>query len=274
MPLDLHVHTNASDGVLAPLAAVRVALALGLSAIAITDHDSTTGVDEALAAADGTELRVVPGVELSVDVDGAKDVHVLGLLIDHHDPILSATLARLRDERRDRAEAMVRLLTDAGHRIELAAVFAAAGEGAVGRVHIAQALVDAGSAETVSDAFATLIGRDAPFYVRKGRLGAREAVDAIHAAGGVAVFAHPGISGETALPELLAAGIDGIEAYHAEHSFEDQERFAALAAGLGLLVTGGSDYHGPGVHSAPIGGGACPESALDALDARAARYRP
>jgi predicted metal-dependent phosphoesterase TrpH len=274
MPLDLHVHTNASDGALTPSEVVRAAVALGLSAVAVTDHDSTAGVDEALAAADGTGLRVVPGVELSVDAEGARDVHILGLLIDHHDPTLGATLSRLRDERRDRAEAMVRLLTDAGHRIELATVFAAAGEGAVGRVHVAQALVDAGSVDTISDAFATLIGRDAPFYVRKGRLGVRDAVDAIHAAGGVAVFAHPGISGETALPALLAAGIDGIEAYHAEHSPEDQERFAELAAGLGLLVTGGSDYHGPNVHSAPIGGGACPDGAIEALEARAARYRP
>jgi len=274
MPVDLHVHTTASDGALAPAEVVASALALGLSTIAITDHDALSGIDEALAAASGTALRVVPGVELSVDADGVSDVHVLGLLIDHRYPALNTTLARLRDERRTRAEAMVALLSDAGHPIDLATVLSAAGEGSVGRVHIAQALVDAGSVGSVSEAFSTLIGADAPFFVHKSALDAREAIDAIHAAGGVAVLAHPGLSGEAALPLLLDARLDGIEAFHAEHSAADQARFAALAAGLGLLVTGGSDCHGPRIHSAPIGGGACPEDALEALQARASLYRP
>jgi predicted metal-dependent phosphoesterase TrpH len=274
MPVDLHVHTTASDGALTPAEVVASALALGLSTIAITDHDAVSGIDEALEAARGTGLRVVPGVELSVDAAGIADVHVLGLLIDHRHPALNATLARLRDDRRTRAESMVALLTEAGHPIDVATVLAAAGEGSVGRVHIAQALVDAGSVSSVSEAFSTLIGADAPFFVHKTALDARDAIEAMHAAGGVAVLAHPGLSGEAAIPLLVDAGLDGIEAFHAEHSPADQARFAALAASLGLLVTGGSDYHGPRIHSAPIGGGACPAGALESLEARASLYRP
>jgi predicted metal-dependent phosphoesterase TrpH len=272
MPVDLHVHTTASDGALTPSDVVRAALRAELSALAVTDHDTVGGVEEALEAAEAHAITVVPGVELSVDEHSGSDVHVLGLLIDHRDSDLVSVLVGLCMEREERARTMVTALAAAGHRIDLDSVRAVAGRGSIGRVHIARALVDAESVTTIEAAFRLLIGREAPFYRRKRTLDAQRAVAAIHDAGGVAVLAHPGVSGEAALAELLSAGIDGIEAFHAEHSAADRERFARLAAAHGLIVTGGSDCHGPDVRSAPIGGGACPDSALEALLLRAARY--
>ena len=273
MPVDLHVHTTASDGALAPSEVVRLAREAGLSVIAITDHDSTDGVDEALRASIGTTTCVLPGVELSVDRGTGSDAHVLGLEIDHREQALVATLAGLRLQREQRAAAMVAALAAAGYPIDMALVREIAGPGSIGRVHIAHALVAAGCVPAVEDAFRTLIGRDAPFYVRKRTLSAVDAVDAIHAAGGVAVLAHPGLSGEAAFPALLSAGLDGIEAFHAEHTAADRERFAALAALNELIVTGGSDFHSPDLRSAPIGGGGCPDDAVEAVRVRARRYR-
>lgn len=273
MPVDLHVHTTASDGVLTPSDVVRAAIAAGLTAIAITDHDTVAGVSEALRTAAGTTLTVIPGVELSVDEENGVGAHVLGLLVDHTDPRLASTLEGLRVERDARARRMVALLAEAGHVIDFDTVRAIAGHGSIGRVHIARALVDAGSAASIPEAFDLFIGRDAPFYVRKRTLDPAPAIDAIHGAGGVAVLAHPGVNGEEALPALLAAGLDGIEAFHSEHTAVQSSRFAALAAGHGLLVTGGSDFHGHDAHAAPLGGGACPDDAIDALRARALRYR-
>jgi predicted metal-dependent phosphoesterase TrpH len=168
---------------------------------------------------------------------------------------------------------MVIQLVEAGHAIDYDTVARIAGAGSVGRVHVARALVAAGSAATIEEAFHTLIGRDAPFYVGKRTMDAAHAVSMIHAARGVAVLAHPGVSGAEAFPLLVSAGLDGIEVFHAEHTQADRERFAALAREYGLLVTGGSDFHGPGVRSAPIGGGSCPEDAPDLLRERANLYR-
>jgi predicted metal-dependent phosphoesterase TrpH len=216
---------------------------------------------------------VLAGVELSVGEATGSDVHVLGLLVDHRERGLGAALAGLRWEREVRARAMVAALAKAGYPIDIDSVRAIAGSGSIGRVHIARSLVAAGSAPTIEAAFGALIGRGAPFYMRKRTLGVAETIDVIHAAGGVAVLAHPGVSGEEALPELLSAGIDGIEAYHAEHTASERERFAALATRHELIVTGGSDFHAADVHSAPIGGGGCPDEAVEEIRLRAARYR-
>lgn len=273
MPVDLHVHTTASDGALSPSEVVGIATQAGLLALAVTDHDTTDGIDEALRAAVGGATTVIAGVELSVDVGADSDVHVLGLMVDHRHAGFSAALGTLREAREQRAWMMVAALAAAGYPIDIESVRAIAGPGSIGRVHIARALIAAGSVSTIQSAFQTLIGRDAPFYVRKRTLDADRALNAIHAAGGVAVLAHPGVSGEEALPALIAAGLDGIEAFHAEHSASDQLRFADLAARHGLIVTGGSDFHARDLRSAPIGGGGCPDSALEAVRIRAARYR-
>ena len=272
MPVDLHVHTTASDGSLAPSVVVRSAAMGGVTALAVTDHDSVDGIVEALEAAKACGIDLIAGVELSAGAAEDGDVHILGLALDHTSASLLATLAGLRERRVERAREMTERLSAGGHPLAFEDVLAAAGGGSVGRVHIAQALVEAGSAETIAAAFTDFIGRGAPFYVHKATLDPHRAVELIHAAGGVAVLAHPGLSGASALPTLLDAGLDGIEAFHAEHTTYDRDRFAALAAKHGLIVTGGSDYHGPRVHSAPIGAGGCPAGAPAAVRERATLY--
>lgn len=269
MPVDLHTHTTASDGLLAPREVVAAALVAGLSVIAITDHDTVEGIAEALEATSGTTLQIIPGVELSVAGPDGSDAHLLGLLVDHASPVLADALAELRSSRLERARLMVERLRAAGHAVDLDEVLRQARGGAVGRVHLARALVDAGSAASVQEAFAELIGRRGAFYVHKSTLELAEAVHVIHEAGGVAVFAHPGVTGDAALGPLVAAGVDGIEAYHAEHTPAQREHYVALARKLGLIATGGSDFHGPGLKSGEIGTGGCPDSAVEALRERA-----
>lgn len=274
MTVDLHVHTTASDGLVAPADVISCALDLGLKVISITDHDSVEGVAEAIDAARGTALEVLPGVELSVRADDGADVHLLGYLIDHLDPTLLKALERLRAARFERAAEMVAALAKAGHGVGLESVLGHAAGGAVGRVHVARALVEAGSVTDVEQAFAELIGRDGPFYVHKAFFSAQEALALIHHAGGVAVLAHPGVTGEGALVRLVDLGLDGIEAFHAEHTPAQRAHFASVAKRFGLVTTGGSDFHGPGMRSAALGAGACPPGAVEALRERATILRP
>jgi len=274
MTVDLHVHTTASDGLVSPRDVVAAALDLGLRVISVTDHDSVEGVAEALEAARGTSLEVIPGVELSVLGEDGSDTHLLGYFIDHHDADLLGALERLREARLDRANAMVAALSEAGHAIDIEGVLEHAGNGAVGRVHVARALVNAGAVDTVEEAFARFIGRGGPFYVAKASLSAFEALALIHRAGGVVVLAHPGVSGEGPLVPLVDAGLDGIEVYHAEHTAPQRAHFAAVARRFGLVATGGSDFHGPGMRSAALGSGACPDDAVEALRRRATILRP
>jgi len=274
MTVDLHVHTTASDGLVAPADIVAAAIDLGLSVISITDHDSVEGIGEAIEAARGTSLEVLSGVELSVRADDGSDVHLLGYLIDRRDRVLLEALERLRAARFERASAMVERLAQAGHGVELKGVLGHAAGGAVGRVHVARALVDAGAVSTIEQAFAELIGREGPFYVQKAFFSAEEALALIHGAGGVAVFAHPGVSGEGPLVRLVDLGLDGVEAYHAEHTRAQRAHFASVAKRFGLVTTGGSDFHGPGMRSAALGAGACPPGSVEALRERATIVRP
>jgi predicted metal-dependent phosphoesterase TrpH len=270
--VDLHVHTTASDGSLTAAEVVALALELGLEAIAITDHDSVGGVAPALEAAAGTSLRVVPGVELSSSA-GELDAHILGYFVDHSDSGLLEMLDTLRATRLARARAMVEALSAAGYEITLDQVVALA-DGAVGRSHVARALVANGQIDSVGQAFRTLIGRKGPFYIGKPLATPRRAVETIRSAGGVAVLAHPGISGtEVLIDDLVAAGLGGIEVYHVEHTPEQREHFARIAAERGLIATGGSDYHGPGSVNGVLGAGAAPEGAVEELAALAARDR-
>jgi 3',5'-nucleoside bisphosphate phosphatase len=273
--IDLHVHTAASDGNLTASEVVALALDLGLSVIAITDHDSVEGVAPALVAAAPTPLRVVPGVELSSSA-GELDAHILGYFVDHTDEGLLGMLAGLRATRLLRAEAMVDSLAEAGFEITIDQVLALADhDGAVGRSHVARALVDSGQISTVGQAFRDLIGRNGRFYVSKPLATPRQAVETIRAAGGVAVLAHPGINGtEVLLDELVACGLGGIEVYHTEHTPEQRKHFARVAAERGLIATGGSDFHGPGSVSDAMGAVGLPDSVVGELEALASRGRP
>lgn len=268
--VDLHTHSTASDGALTPTGLVLSARDARLAAIALTDHDSVGGLAEACAAGAEHGVVVVPGLELSAEDESGVSVHVLGYFIDYTDTALRAYLDDLRSVRVVRAQRMVDALRRDGFTIHIDDVIARSRDGAVGRVHIAQALVAAGHVPDVRAAFETLIGRDGPYYVHKPVPGPEEVIARIRAAGGLAVLAHPAVSGAAHLaPRLVAAGLEGLEALHAEHSAEERATLSALAASLGLVVTGGSDFHGPHTSDARLGSAGVPLRVLDELIQRA-----
>ncbi|MBN2248283.1 MAG: PHP domain-containing protein [Coriobacteriia bacterium] len=262
---DLHLHSTFSDGLFTPEQLVARAVELHLPAIAIADHDSVGGVEPALRAAEATGLLVVPAVELSAEA-GERTVHLLGYHIDHTDGSLLGHLAELRDHRRARARRIVRSLSAAGIELDLAGTSSAGDEAAIGRAHIARALVQAGFARDMADAFERFVGDHAPHFVAKSLVTPERAIEWITQAGGVAVLAHPGLSRvDDLIPSLIGAGLAGIEACHASHDPLTAERYRTLAAGLGLIVTGGSDYHGSQREGGDMGCAWAPEGSLEAL---------
>jgi predicted metal-dependent phosphoesterase TrpH len=263
--VDLHVHSCESDGAWTPEHLAEHAASIGMRAIALCDHDTVRGLARAVARGAELGVDVVPGVELSCEVEG-RDIHILGYFVDAEDPALLASLASLRDGRLERAETMVRELTAGGYPVRLEDVLVHASGDTVGRSHVARALVDRGHAGDVREAFARFIGHGKPYYVDKPLPGPDAAIGTIHASGGLAVVAHPAASGAEDLIGLLAeAGLDGIEAYHAEHGPDTRARLAWTAEELGLLVTGGTDFHGPGSPNPGIGMTVVPEDCYDAL---------
>jgi predicted metal-dependent phosphoesterase TrpH len=243
--VDLHTHTVFSDGLLTPEALVGLATESGLSAIAITDHDSVDGIAAARAAA-GPTLEVVPGIEISTSL-GGSDLHVLGYYVDPTHAGLAARLRKFGEERLERVHAIVERLASLGASVSLDAVMESAGPGVVGRPHVAAALVRAGLAEDQDDAFRRFLGPRARAYVPRPALHPREAVALIDAAGGVSALAHGGSHvSDATIEELAGAGLDGVEVWHPQHGPTLIKRYRALATRLGLLETGGSDFHGPG----------------------------
>jgi len=241
--VDLHAHSTASDGSRAPADVVREAKRIGLAAIALTDHDTVAGIAEATAAAEELGVRVVPGVELSA-VEGDVETHILGLhLSDTRE--LEAKLIALREMRRTRAERMVQRLNELGVRIDFASVLEQAAGGAIGRPHVARAMIAEGWAVDFRDAFERYLGNGRPAYVTKDRLAVSEATGLIHRAGGLAILAHPSHSGtRERIAAFVEQGMDGIEVRHPSHSAEDTARLAALVEHFSLVPSGGSDWHG------------------------------
>ncbi|MFI1867729.1 PHP domain-containing protein [Streptomyces jumonjinensis] len=249
MRIDLHTHSTASDGTDTPAELVRTAAAAGLDIVALTDHDTTRGHAEAIAALP-EGLTLVTGAELSCALDGVS-LHLLAYLFDPDEPELLRERELVRDDRVPRARAMVGKLRELGVPVEWDRVARIAGDGSVGRPHIATALVELGVVPTVSDAFTRQwIADGGRAHVAKHELDPFTAVRLVKAAGGVAVLAHPAAAKrgrtvpESAFAELAGAGLDGIEVDHAEHDALTRERLRALAGDLGLLTTGSSDYHG------------------------------
>jgi len=275
MRIDLHTHTTASDGLLDPAALVRAAQAAGVGILAVADHDSTDGVDPATAEGRRVGVEVVPAVELNTDVPGAE-VHILGYCLDHHLPWFERLLARLRDGRLHRAERMVEKLAALGLPVPMTRVLAFAGGGAVGRPHVARALVEAGYITDTAEAFTRYIGRNGPAYVERLKVTPAQAVEIIRRAGGVPVLAHPGWLGDDSMVgDLLAAGLEGIEAYHPDHTPGMVERYLQVAREHALIVTGGTDFHGGDLATrVPIGSQHVPPGAVADLRARAATRRP
>ncbi|UFQ17887.1 MULTISPECIES: PHP domain-containing protein [Streptomyces] len=249
MRIDLHTHSTASDGTDTPAELVRNASAAGLDVVALTDHDTTRGYAEAIAALP-SGLTLVTGAELSCRLDGVG-LHMLAYLFDPEEPELARERELVRDDRVPRAKTMIGKLQGLGVDVTWEQVARIAGDGSVGRPHIAEALVELGVVPTVSDAFTPeWLADGGRAYAEKHELDPFDAIRLVKAAGGVTVFAHPAAAKrgrlvpENAMAELAAAGLDGIEADHMDHAPETRARLHGLAADLGLLVTGSSDYHG------------------------------
>ncbi|MEU0134174.1 PHP domain-containing protein [Streptomyces sp. NPDC006296] len=249
MRIDLHTHSTASDGTDTPAELVANAAAAGLDVVALTDHDTVGGHAEA-AAALPEGLTLVTGAELSCRIDGVS-MHMLAYLFDPAEPELARERELVRDDRVPRARAMVRSLQELGVPITWEQVARIAGDGSVGRPHLATALVELGVVDSVSDAFTpSWLGNGGRAYADKHELDPFEAVRLVKAAGGVTVFAHPlAVKRGEVVPEaviggLAEAGLDGIEVDHMDHDGPTRARLRGLAADLGLLPTGSSDYHG------------------------------
>jgi 3',5'-nucleoside bisphosphate phosphatase len=253
MRIDLHTHSSVSDGTDTPAELVATARAAGVDVIALTDHDTTAGWSPAQEARP-PGLTVVPGMELSCrwfpDDQPPISVHLLGYLFDPLHPGFAAERARLRDERLERGERIVTALAEAGYPVAWDRIVDRSEGGVVGRPHIARALVDAGAADSVDHAFATMLHPRSPYYVTKADTDVREGIALVRTAGGVPVFAHGlatrrgRIVGDDAIAAMAEAGLLGLEVDHPDHSADERAHLRGLAAELGLIVTGSSDYHG------------------------------
>ena len=245
--IDLHLHTTASDGRSSPEQLVRKAAAAGITTLAVTDHDTTAGVAPARAAAGALGVEVVTGIEVTAVLDG-RDVHILGYFFDHTYPELVTFLEAQREDRRRRVEAIVERLTSLGAPVNQRAIAREAADShkAIGRPAIARALVAAGHARDVADAFDRFLADGRPAFIPRQGAPPVEVIALLRRAGGVASFAHPGKLGlDHVLPDLAAAGLTGLEVFHPDHDEATTQKYAEMAQTLHLSPTGGSDYHGP-----------------------------
>ena len=282
--IDLHIHTTASDGQYTPSEIVYFAQKHRLDVIAITDHDNTAGIapaqDAAQTANTDTPLTILPGIELAtylVDPTsprGGRTVDVLGYLFDPENAPLQDILYKIRHARHLRAEEMLDKLNALGMPLSSDRVKAIAGEGSIGRPHVAQALREAGYVHTLQEAFERYIGENRPAYADRYRLTPVEAIDLLHQAGGVAVLAHPirVPMYKTLIPELAAHGLDGVEVYYPDHDADLKMRLRVLARTHDLIMTGGSDFHRPTGGKLSLGSQKVPPECIAQLQARAARY--
>ena len=274
--VDLHTHSTASDGIYSPTELLRRAGEAGLRVLALTDHDTTGGLDEAAQAAAQLDIDFIPGIEINTDVDGGE-VHVLGYFVDFRRPTFQSILKMLRDARERRGQRMVELLNEQGLHVPWERVREFA-HGAVGRPHVAMALLHAGYVRTIGEAFDKYIGTGKPAYVPRYRLSVYDAVRLIASAYGLPVIAHPAdLPGleelRNWLPDLCKAGMAGLETYYGSYTPQQEAELLALAGTYHLIPTGGSDFHGPGIHPTPLGGRYVPYESVEQLKAEAAKRR-
>jgi len=274
--VDLHIHSTASDGQLSPSEVVRKSAELGLSVIALADHDTVNGIAEALEAARAyPKLTVIPSVEINTDIPHGE-AHVLGYFIDYTDQELNASLERLRESRRLRAQKMIAKLATMGVYIEWERVQEIAGSGTIGRPHLAKAILEKGYIASTREAFSKYIGKDGPAYVERAKITPTGAVELVMRASGLPVLAHPFTipDPEAMIFELERVGLAGIEAYYNNYTDNQVSELLSLAEKHGLITTGGSDYHGfDGGFEAILGGADVPMESADQLMALAKRKK-
>lgn len=270
-PIELHCHSTASDGAHPPAHVAEMAAAGGVRVLALTDHDTTAGIEQAAAVAARYGMTLIPGVELTCSVERGE-VHLLGYFVSVSNADFQTKLTQLRIGRDARGQAIIAKLNGLGIPVRWERVKALAGDGAVGRPHIARALIEVGAATSVNDAFDRYLGRGRPAHVERQRLTPVEAVQLVRAAGGVPVLAHPlSVSNlEVTLAEMIPAGLLGIEAYYGAYKPEERGALADIAAFHDLITTVGSDFHGDIHGGAVIGGTPGPPDVLDRLVAAAA----
>jgi 3',5'-nucleoside bisphosphate phosphatase len=277
--IDLHTHSNRSDGTFEPAEVVRLAAERALDVVALTDHDTTDGLAEALATGSAAGVEVIPGVEFSAEFEG-NSVHVLCYWMDPQDAALQLELRRLREDRFRRGELIVGKLQELGLPVAFQRVRAIAGDATIVRPHIAQAMVEAGVVGTEKEAFERYIGDGGPAHVAKHALDPVNAVALIDGAGGVCALAHPGMWGDQSavsvelIERMAAAGMRGLEVDHPDHTPEMRERYRTLAGELGLIATGGSDCHGTRYEPVRLGTSLCDPEAFAALRALAPQGTP
>ncbi|MCX5777980.1 MAG: PHP domain-containing protein [Elusimicrobia bacterium] len=269
--VDLHVHTNFSDGTFTPEEAVRYAHKTGLSAISITDHDTIYGIADAIEEGKKCGVEIVPGIELSctVNTKQSSEMHILGYFINWTNGAFQETLTVFQKARLDRAHKIIKRLAEIGVPLDVDTVQKIAGRGTIGRLHIAKALVEDGSVTTSHEAFTKYLGNDKPAFVPKMHLSPEDAIKMIQRVGGIAVLAHPHYgqySNRNLLKALVAAGLRGIEVLHSKHPPATVDLFVQLSREFGLIATGGSDCHGPYADNAAIMGSVkIPYSVLEEL---------
>lgn len=274
--IDLHTHTTASDGRSSPEALIAEVVAAGCHTIAVTDHDTVAAVAAARDAAGRADVAFVAGIEMTAVADGV-DVHILGYFIDIDDTALGAFLRAQRQRRRERVVAMGERLQQVGAPVDVDAILAVPIDSgrAVGRPAVAQALIAAGHAADIADAFTRFLSEGRPGYMARTGPGPADVIARLHAAGGVASLAHPGkLRRDHLIAPMVAAGLDAIEVYHSDHTVGDVVRYQAMADRHGVMVTGGSDYHGPGSgRTAGLGVVGLPPAAFERLAARVGHAR-
>lgn len=265
MPVDLHVHTNASDGLFTPQLVIEEALKANLDAVSVTDHDSVDNVPQLLKLAQQVNLKVLPGVELSTVWKG-EDVHFLGYYIDPANSRLLSSLVYLREARVERMQRIVERFNENGFKVSLEEVLSATHGGAAGRSHLARVLVKKSYVGSINEAFKKYLARGKPFFVEKKMFEVREAIELIKQAEGVVFLAHPAISKvDDDIDLFMSWGLDGLEAYYLEHTLKEQERYLNLAREKGLMVSGGSDAHGFKGRGEHLGEFTAPTSAVQEL---------
>jgi 3',5'-nucleoside bisphosphate phosphatase len=271
--IDLHMHTNLSDGVLAPPELLSLVRKAGLLAFSVTDHDTISGWREMSALVGPDDPELITGTELSVRI-GEDDVHLLAYLFDPNNAEFVGALDFYQMRRTERGEQIVARLQNLGLDVTFEQVKVTAGGGVIGRPHIAATLFRLGLTKQYEEAFYKYIGYGKPAFVPKYLLAPDEACRLVHAAGGIVSLAHPTLGDMWRHVEsLAAAGLDGIEAQHYSHGAADTKRARQMAERFGLIVTGGSDFHGRGIREAPLGSLAVPPAYLDRMKERAKTYR-